>query len=316
MSVAQHPTSNIGRSFHNRKQPAPELWRTDLGLNFAEQWDRVLEVLPPFVFVTGWNEWVAQRFVSDGKGNSLAGKRLAEGESFFVDQYTQEFSRDIEPMKGGHGDNYYFQLIANIRRYKGVRPLPALSKPKKITIDGDFSDWTGVEPTYFDAVGDTETRSSVGWGSAGIYANSTGRNDFRLCKVARDSNNIYFAAVCSSVITPRTDEPNWMTLYLDTDQNSTTGWEGYDYRVAAGQLQKWSGTAWSTVGPITIETSGTRLELAIPRRQIGQEKRVALDFHWADNWQKDLDIGEFSLHGDSAPDRRFNYRFEEPLRPR
>ena len=39
----------------------------------------------------------------------------------FVDEFDAEFSRDIEPMKGGHGDNYYYQMIANIRRYKGAR---------------------------------------------------------------------------------------------------------------------------------------------------------------------------------------------------
>ena len=29
----------------------------------------------------------------------------------FVDQFDQEHSRDIEPMKGGHGDNYYYQMV-------------------------------------------------------------------------------------------------------------------------------------------------------------------------------------------------------------
>jgi len=56
---------------------------------------------------------------------------------------------------------------------------------------------------------------------------------------------------------------------------------------------------------------GNELELAVPRDVLGLADRRAfvLDFHWADNTQKDGDILEFSLHGDSAPDRRFNYRF-------
>jgi hypothetical protein len=36
----------------------------------------------------------------------------------FVDEFIQEFSRDIEPMNGGHGDNYYYQLVDYVRRYK------------------------------------------------------------------------------------------------------------------------------------------------------------------------------------------------------
>ena len=54
VSVAGHPISNIGRSFHNGKQP--EEIDPGLGLYFAEQWKRALEVDPEFLFITGWNE--------------------------------------------------------------------------------------------------------------------------------------------------------------------------------------------------------------------------------------------------------------------
>src|SRR4029453_3514416 len=30
----------------------------------------------------------------------------------FVDEYDHEYSRDCEPMKGGHADNYYYQLAS------------------------------------------------------------------------------------------------------------------------------------------------------------------------------------------------------------
>jgi hypothetical protein len=35
-----------------------------------------------------------------------------------------EFTRCIQPMRGGYTDNYYMQMARNIRRYKGVRPIP------------------------------------------------------------------------------------------------------------------------------------------------------------------------------------------------
>lgn len=63
MAVAEHPLSNIGRSFHDGVQPETDRYDvtpdTDKGLYFAEQWSRALEVDPEFVFVTGWNEWTA-----------------------------------------------------------------------------------------------------------------------------------------------------------------------------------------------------------------------------------------------------------------
>ena len=63
VAVAQHPLSNIGRSFHQYNQPETDKYDltpfTGEGLCFEEQWSRALEVNPEFVFVTGWNEWSA-----------------------------------------------------------------------------------------------------------------------------------------------------------------------------------------------------------------------------------------------------------------
>src|SRR5687767_12715019 len=78
-----------GRSFHNGKQP--EAAGQDFtGRNFQEQWRRALEVDPQFLFVTGWNEWIAGRFGADAPFH-------APGAVAFVDQFNHEYSRDIEP---------------------------------------------------------------------------------------------------------------------------------------------------------------------------------------------------------------------------
>ena len=69
---------------------------------------------------------------------------------FFVDQYNAEFNRCLQPMKGGYTDNYYMQMAENIRRYKGVRPIPEVIGLHPIKIDGDFADWAGVEVEYRD----------------------------------------------------------------------------------------------------------------------------------------------------------------------
>ena len=137
---------------------------------------------PPFVFVTGWNEWVAQRLFDEA----------AIPSSWTT--YTQEYSRDIEPMKGGHTDNYYYQMVDNVRRYKGVRPPESPGAAKTIAIDGNFSDWDEVSPAYRDYPGDTMQRNSIGWDGLINYVNTTGRNDFVTLKVARDSEFVYFYA--------------------------------------------------------------------------------------------------------------------------
>jgi hypothetical protein len=67
------------------------------------------------------------------------------------------------------------------------------------------------------------------------------------------------------------------------------------------------------VATIPYAVNGNQLELVIPRAALGltPDCKVALDFKWADNIQKRGDIAEFFIHGDVAPERRFNYRYKE-----
>jgi hypothetical protein len=140
-------------------------------------------------------------------------------------------------------------------------------------------------------------------------------------KVARDADFVYFYAKTREALTPYTD-PNWMMLFINTDQDSSTGWEGYDVVVnrspaSASQTtleQTSNGWNWSTASSaIAYAASGNEIEIRVPRALIGQggdNDPVALDFHWADNTQTDDDIIQFSVSGDSAPNRRFDYRYQ------
>ncbi|MHB0998287.1 MAG: glycoside hydrolase family 71/99 protein [Armatimonadota bacterium] len=316
VSVAQHPTTTIGRSYHNGSEPAPANQHPAQGLYFAEQWKGALAIDPEFIFITGWNEWVAQRFLAQQETEGFAGRTLAKGDTYFVDAYSQEYSRDIEPMKGGHTDNYYYQMIDGIRRFKGVRAVEPASKPKTIRIDGGFRDWADVRPEFMDVTGDTEHRKTKGWGSAGTYINNTGRNDFTRLKVARDAKNLYFYAETKKNLTSFTDA-NWMLLFIDADCNPSTGWNGYDYLVNNSvidakntTLSKWTQNGWERTGTIQYSSVGNKLEIRVPKSALGfAGKPVTLDLHWADNIRTTSDIIEFAVSGDSAPDRRFNYRY-------
>jgi hypothetical protein len=320
--VAEHPTTNIGRSFQAGRQPAINqaglTGSEGRGLFFAEQISRALKIGPEFAFVTGWNEWVAQRFLQEaGKpAGAFVGRVLATGQTFFVDAYNQEYSRDIEPMAGGHTDNYYYQLVDFVRRYKGVRPIPTAKKDYSIEIDGKFEEWKGVEPEFRDTIGDTEHRNEKGWGEKLTYADTSGRNDFVTLKVASDAEQVYFYAQTRQMISPRTDS-RWMLLLIDADCNPATGWGGYDYlvnREVSGPRQttlcRWEGGQWKTTGAPAYAVGGNEMELAIAKADLGIGKGAfRLDFHWADNPRKLEDPIDLALSGDSAPNRRFNYRY-------
>ena len=314
-----HPVQNIGRSHHSGKQPPTDqnflAKDVDKGLYFQEQWDRLLKVDPEFAFVDGWNEWVAQRFiVAQGQDMDLLGKRLAKGDTFFVDTYNEEFSRDIQPMKGGYGDNYYMQLVANIRRFKGVRPPEKASPHRSIDISGSFHQWDAVRPEYLDTVGDVTHRDWPGWGSL-HYNDTSGRNDIVASKVACDSKNIYFYVRTHTPLTHHTD-PNWMQLLIDVDRDPSLGWHGYTFVVNAHILSAsvttlrriTDGHEWQ----IPYHVVGNEMQIAVPRGLIGQldKNKTSFDFHWVDNVTVGGDIHDFWLRGDSAPNGRFNYRYE------
>ena len=79
------------------------------------QWQTAFDTRPKIVSLTWWNEWCAQLFCVDGK-------------YVFTDNFNQEFSRDIEPMQGGHGDLYYRWLCEYVRAYKAHEPCPVLTQ--------------------------------------------------------------------------------------------------------------------------------------------------------------------------------------------
>ncbi len=302
----------MGRSWHNgAKDPDPD--SVNLGPNFEEQWRRALEVDPKFIFVTGWNEWVAGRYT---KWSTFTDRDAYYPGGLFVDQYNHQYSRDCEPMKGGHTDNYYYQLASWVRRFKGVRPLPAADGPSTIAIDGQFADWKAVDPEFRDTIGDVVHRDHRGYGDL-IYKNTTGRNDFVICKAAYDAKHVYFFAQTRSVITPHTD-PMWMLLLLDTDQDTTTGWMGYDLIVnqqviddGTTTVKRWRNGTWQILGNATYRVDGNGLELAVPRELVGQgEGPPSFDFHWADNIERFAGVEQLGVIGDSAPNRRWNYRFK------
>ncbi|MCQ6562127.1 hypothetical protein [Paenibacillus mendelii] len=318
VAVAQHPTCsmsdtpfynhevNWGRSFHdgvNDDSPGAEY----VGYNIEEQWEFARKEDPSIVFITGWNEWIAMRLEGPPERPIL-----------FVDQATLNFSRDIEPMKGGYNDNYYLQMIGHIRQFKGMARPQSAGGQHTIAIGNDFSAWAAVTPAYHDFIGDTAARNHPGYGDL-VYQNDTGRNDLDTMKVAHDEDNIYFYARTSSIITPHTDK-HWMMLLINVNGSRGTGWEGYDYIVnrkvidastttVEHSLEGWN---WSERGTVQYAVRENELQLSIPRVMLGltnTDNPLQFEFKWVDHIQNEDDIMDFYQYGDAAPDGRLNYLY-------
>jgi hypothetical protein len=335
VTPAQHPASLIGKSW-TREHGEPLLNQYDLpeptyvpwlgrkvahpegyGIYFQQRWDEAIKGDPQFLYLNDWNEWTAGKYSPRG-GKPTTKFMRRDSTYFFVDQYNAEFNRTIGPMKGGYTDNYYMQMAENIRRYKGVRPIPEVIGMHRIKIDGSFADWAGVKVEYRDTVGDTFHRDYDGYGGL-HYTNDTGRNDIITSKVAVDRKNVYFYVETQDALTPYTGT-NWMLLLIDADKNPDTGWHGYDYlinqRVVDDKTTTISryapsdlGGSWIEIARLNYRYTGKALELAVPRKLLGLKgDAFTFDFHWADNPTDLKDPISLCISGDSAPNRRFNYR--------
>lgn len=339
VTAAQHPMSIIGKSW-SRKGGEPVLDERDMptktlipylgeerdnptqyGIYFQERWDEALQVDPEFIYLNDWNEWTAGRY-RQGKDPSgqadlhvdFLGRK--DNPFYFVDQYNAEFNRTIAPMKGGWTDSYYMQMAQNIRRYKGVPPMPVFNGISEITLDGNLGDWQHVRP-YADTRGDVIHRDHDGYGNL-HYTDSTGRNDIIATRVAVGKRDLYFSAETASSLTPY-DDPRWMLLLIDSDQDAATGWHGFDYIVnlkvvseRLTTLQRFNNETrqWELAAEIPYATKGNVLEVSIPRKLLGKGRNhIALDFKWTDNPSSLDDIISLCTSGDTAPNRRFAYRF-------
>lgn len=323
VSVAQHcgtlafsssafygDTTNRTRSYHNgANDTAPDAYL--YGYNFAEQFEYAISVDPDIIFVTGWNEWIATRQMT---WHGLEKTEVVT----LVDCCDINNSRDLQPMTGGYGDNYYMQLCDYIRQYKGYKQINTAIEPqadqKQATVDvkGAFEQWDEVSAYYLDYTEDTTHRDFRGFGRI-VYKNETGRNDLHIMKVANDENNIYFYAQTVSDIVGW-GEDHCMSLFLGTG-TQTADWYGYDYvvsRVAGNEeglvLEKRTQSGWEKCAVLEYKAEGNKLQFCIPADVLGLSgEKYSLQFKWVDNYQGEDDFWSFYKDGDTAPYGRFNY---------
>ena len=305
VSVAQHSTKKIlfsdlvygrGRGYDapTGKNLHDEV-RT--GHNFQNQWKTALDNPDKVsnVFITGWNEWVAIKYVFDG-------------EVGFVDTFNEEFSRDIEMMKGGYGDNFYLQMVRNIRAFKGSEA--ALTA----RVAGP-----GAEAVYLDPQGDAIARDFQDFSDKGRYVDASARNDIVRTAVSRDGDNLVFRITTAKDITPHEKgDLTWMNLLVLTGDASGKAFP-YDYVIG----RKPSGDGGTSIeriapdgkkvkaGKAYCNVEGREMVLTVPLKAIGlSEGPVRFSFKVTDHISHPDDIMDYYVSGDSAPIGRLNYSFE------
>lgn len=259
------------------------------GLNFQQQWDYAISCDPDFIFVDGWNEWIAGRWENwEGTPNA------------FPDQFSPEYSRDIEPSEGRLKDYYYYQLASNIRRFKGI-------SQETVEENGTKS--------YFHYENSTYARDCDGWKDI-HFTENTLRNDFIRADVRDDGENITLTITTKDAITPYTD-PAWMRVLIDTDPTGVSpSWEGFEYIINRENAtedtltveRSTGGWAFEPTGTAAYTVEGNVMTVTIPASALGlTPDNVHFRFKLSDNMQTDGDILDFYKSGDVAPGGRFTF---------
>lgn len=312
----------MGRSYTSTYEDRYENEGSDASLYgyfFSEQFDYALKQDPEVVFITGWNEWHAWRqatpWGADGVTNAL------------VDQFDNEYSRDLEPTKGELKDHYYYLAANYIRKYKGCNPIPTPSLAQTIDMTAGYKQWENVAPYYASYIGNTDDRDSDGYGSnrknQTHYTETSGRNDIIGAQVARDDEYVYFHVECADNITSYTDSL-WMNLYIDSDQENQ-GWETFDYVINKSPasektlvLEKFiDGYASEKVADVEYSVDGRYMTVKVPKSAIGVSGYdYTINFAWTDNVHDEGDYSKYSgdimdfyISGDVAPGGRFKYSY-------
>lgn len=295
------------------------------GTNLETQWSNALNsVNCDEVFVTGWNEWIAAKrpqsnlpiYYNKGEKKLSASDTIAS----FCDNCDLEFSRDMEMMSGGFGDNYYLQNMRNTRKFKSLRDYVFFGANATQNIQA--KKWNNVR-TYLDFSGDAMPRNAYNAAGTGKYVNNTNRNDIIKTEVSNDSEYLYVRVTMKDDITIDSDMTNNLNVLLSVNGVSGARWNGYNFvlnRTLASinqnttklqRVAKDGEYTFTDVSDCDMYLSGRVFSARIKLSDLGitNSKNFTVDFKVADGISDPSDIMNYYIDGDSAPIGRLNYRF-------
>lgn len=284
------------------------------GTNFQFQWENVFnsEEEVDTVVITGWNEWIAQ------KQSTLVNSYHTSLRAVFVDSFNMAYSRDAEMMAGGYGDNYYMQMVSNIRKFKYGDAEAGAADNEKATIDifEGISAWTKISNVYLDADSEVTKRNFISVDSSLKYVNDSARNDVVSLKFANDSENLYIRVETKSAVTAHVaGDKSWMNVYIST--GASDGWENYNYIVnrepssdGTTSVEKFSGETLQSSGTAKYFVQGNYIFYEIPMSALNVRSADQLEIKITDNILTFKDIDAFYTDGECAPIGRLNYAYK------
>ncbi len=304
VTVASHPKVPMSRSItsgwinwgrgwdpetrQNKKE------NIDRGTFFQLQWDNALKMDPDTVFVGGWNEWIAY-------------KQPYGDEYMLCDAASREYSRDIEPMRGGYEDAFYIQLIKNIRKFKGLADGENESVSTPMNIHGPVAQWNDVKAKYENLNIIEKGRDNFGVSKKIRYTLAAPENILKEIKVAHDNSSFYFFV---SAMNPFASGANHLQLLIGKDEPSVKGWNGYEYLIEAGNVYKLdSNYNRQNTGKAEMAVHGNTVQIKIPRKCLQAQRVAQIYFKVADGIGKPSDIMEYYVSGSALPMGRLSYLY-------
>lgn len=274
------------------------------GSYYQSTWDTAHKLNPNMVFIGEWNEWVSQ-------------KQMWDGEYMLCDEVNEEYSRDIEPMKGGFGDNFYMQTLQNTRKFKGVSGTTA-GQNKTIDIYKSANQWKDVTSIYRSTGKTNMKRDSYGASDVVYYKQDAARNNLLEAKMANDGSNLYLYIRTEKAITDYDGKSdNWMNILIGTGNVSKKGWEGYEYVI--NRSPKKDGTTsvdklnangkGTSVGSAEYTIDGNVMQVKIPFSVLGSGAKKGVYFKIADGVSKPTDIMDYYISGKTMPFGRVSYQY-------
>ncbi len=282
------------------------------GSNFESQWQTVFDNYDAVdtVHITGWNEWIALKAVEK-----------SDSSVFFVDTFNEEFSRDIEPMRGGYGDNFYLQMVRNIRKFKFDEKQEYILPQTSININIDDPAWENVKSVFKDFTGEVEPRNHVGYDRVTLYTDDSGRNDIDTISVTHDAENLYLRIETVQEITLHEEgDTGWMNVLIRCPNDKSQGWNGYHYilnrqpSANTTSLERLGADfSGEKVADVAYKIGGENYNVmfvSIPLSALGTDaENISVELKVADNVQKPDDIMDYYVTGDVAPIGRLNFKY-------
>ena len=281
------------------------------GANYQSQWNRAISGENSdrieFILLTQWNEWVAEKFWDETKG-----------EAYMVDGFNQEYNRDLEPVKNGYGDNYYMQTIQNIRTWKYSKAKHYAYEKKTVDISKFEAEAWEHAAVYLDFTGECIPRNHAAFDSSFNYIDESNRNDIASVSVLHDDTYVYFRVETKEEISKyQNGDTGWMNILVGSGEERENTFMSYGYainrRVNGNETSVCrynSDGEWKEVGTGTVYVSGNVMQVKVKLSDLGMSgKDFYMRLKVTDNVKKPKSPLSYFTSGDSAPIGRLSYSY-------